>query len=138
MKSTYGTLFGVEYQRGTGAVRLIYCSLVASTIALIRIICDLALGFAIVHHHAWSLLCASLLDLVLNFVAVAGARYALAQRSRGVTVFAVASFLETALFSLVYFAVVVIEVMHAWAYCEPMSERCDQRESELSQHGASS
>lgn len=39
MKSTYGTLFGVEYQRGTGAVRLIYCSLVASTIALIRIIC---------------------------------------------------------------------------------------------------
>ncbi|CAK9030694.1 unnamed protein product, partial [Durusdinium trenchii] len=133
--TSYGTLMGVEYQRGTGAVRLIYCTIIAVVLSGIRIVCDLAVGFAIAHHSAWVFICVSFIDLLLAAAAATAAYFALTVRRRGIIVFAITSFLETAIFSLAYFVVVTLDVVHAWERCESQKLACDPRSSELSDHG---
>lgn len=119
-----------------------YCTIVALALSLFRIIADLALGFAIVHHSSWSFLIASLVDLLLAVTASAAAWFAVKERRYGIIVFSIISFLETALYSAIYFLIVVIEVRSAWKVCgsaaataETATSRCDQRASELSSHG---
>ena len=102
---------GIEYQRGTGAIRLIYCSITALTLSAIRIVCDLALGFALVHHSAWTFLIASLIDLLLAVSAGIGAYWALTLRRWGAIFFAKISYLETAIYSLAYFLVVILDTL---------------------------
>ncbi|CAL1128691.1 unnamed protein product [Cladocopium goreaui] len=106
--NSYGTFLGLRYCKGTGAIRLMYCTIVALALSLFRIIADLALGFAIVHHSSWSFLIASLVDLLLAVTASAAAWFAVKERRYGIIVFSIISFLETALYSAIYFLIVVI------------------------------
>ena len=82
--NSYGTFLGLRYCKGTGAIRLMYCTIVALALSLFRIIADLALGFAIVHHSSWSFLIASLVDLLLAVTASAAAWFAVKERRYGI------------------------------------------------------
>lgn len=107
--NSYGTFLGLRYCRGTGAIRLMYCTIIALVLSLIRIICDLAMGFAIVHRASWTFLMASLIDFLLAVVSSTAAWFAVKKRTYGLTIFAVVSFLWTALYSVTYFVIIIIE-----------------------------
>ena len=84
--NSYGTFIGLRYRKGTGAIRLMYCTIIALTLSLFRIIADLALGFALAHHSSWSFLIASLVDLLLAVTASAAACFAVKERRYGLIV----------------------------------------------------
>lgn len=107
--NSYGTFLGLRYCRGTGAIRLMYCTTIALVLSLIRIICDLAMGFAIVHRASWTFMVASLIDFLLAVVSSTAAWFAVKERTYGLTIFSVVSFLETALYSVTYFVIIIIE-----------------------------
>ena len=107
--NSYGTFMGLRYCRGTGAIRLMYCTIIALVLSLIRIICDLAMGFAILHRASWTFMMASLIDFLLAVASSTAAWFAIRERTHGLVIFAVVSFLETALYSVTYFLIIIIE-----------------------------
>ena len=114
---------GLRYCRGTGAIRLMYCTIIALVLSLIRIICDLAMGFAILHRASWTFMMASLIDFLLAVASSTAAWFAIRERTHGLVIFAVVSFLETALYSVTYFLIIIIE-SRRWKinnlfYCNP-------------------
>eukprot|EP00438_Fugacium_kawagutii_P002142 Skav218492 [mRNA] locus=scaffold538:1339859:1343630:- [translate_table: standard] len=113
---SYGTFLGMKYCKGTGAVRLLYCTLIALVLSLIRVIADLALGFAIVHSSSWYFLMASLVDLLTAVTTAVAGWFAVKQRRHGIVVFSVICFLETALYSAAYLLLVLIVTW--WQLCD--------------------
>lgn len=105
---SYGTFLGMKYCKGTGAIRLMYCTSVASVLSLIRVIADLALGFATVDSSSWLFLVASLVDLLTAVTAAVAGWFAVKHRRHGFVVFSVICFLETAIYSAAYLLVVLI------------------------------
>ena len=111
--TSYGTFLGLRYRKGYGAVRLMYCTIAALALSLFRIIADLAMGFAIVHHSSWWFVLASLVDFGLAVTASAAGWFAVKDRRYGVIVFSIISFVETALYSAAYFSIVAFATWHS-------------------------